>query len=747
MLHSNMNNIDRGVRGAAGLLLVIISPLGLDLIPSSVMGWFCLFFGAANLVATLTGICFMYSLVGISSAPETDAESNSFATPQKLDYNSLRRKAVLGFGAIALVVSALFTFQSIEAAKQTAGLSETRALHDTTTFVVDEIKDHTDGLLPAIPPLEQLSREELLESLYHFDEPMLVLVTDGQTWTGAGIQLDSGAEERLSSAAKNYFPQLSQSSHADAKSHAAALKFGDLPLVEKVPVYGELYNLMAHKLNLNSGVDLTVILARRSSSGEDAFSTVIKSLSVSSFIVFWLAIWGAVGVAYFISRHVIGANERAYQLATTDSFTGLPNEIALREVMLQDGRFSPERDFRVVGMHLRDLSTIASNTSFEVLSQMLKGLGDKLKSFGCESCQLARLSDGTIILIAPEEDEDSFCAFRDLLNETQSVGDYRFNLEPTEVELHYPSDVDSFESLRMTITKLVSVANRLRLPILRFEHLEATDKRSKYAPEIRRALEKREFEVYLQPKVDLASLGVCGAEALVRWNHPEDGLLSPVHFIDIISSSNVRSQFACYIIDETCGLSRRLKRSGRDILLSLNLSAEDILDAEVQVKLSEASKSLDLKNNPVLEVELTEGETGIDPARIKEALRIISWLGYRIALDDFGTGMSSLSYTHELPINTIKIDKSFIDNVDRYESAIVPIKAISMLAQGYGYDVVAEGVERASQLKVLQSLGCTVVQGYIFSQPLPFNEFERYEPKAILTEGSNVHQIGAVDRG
>jgi len=116
-------------------------------------------------------------------------------------------------------------------------------------------------------------------------------------------------------------------------------------------------------------------------------------------------------------------------------------------------------------------------------------------------------------------------------------------------------------------------------------------------------------------------------------------------------------------------------------------------------------------------------------------------------LDDFGTGMSSLSYTHELPINTIKIDKSFIDNVDRYESAIVPIKAISMLAQGYGYDVVAEGVERASQLKVLQSLGCTVVQGYIFSQPLPFNEFERYEPKAILTEVSNVHQIGAVDRG
>lgn len=734
-----MNGIDRSVRGLAGLGLVVISPVGFNLMPGTVMGWFCLFFGAANIFATLSGVCFMYSIVGISSAADTGAVDSRLikSTAVRIDYKALRRRAVLGFGGVALIVSALYAFQSLEAARETARLFEARELHNAALVSMGSISEQLETER-GDDPLKRLSNRDIELALVHFGESSLVGLTDGDKWLQASVKMDAATAAMLIDAAKYQLVISEQELNLNHRVHSEVLRMGELPPMLTYETDHENYNLMVHALGGEAGPPLYLVLARKSTSSEEAIAAVIDNLWLSSFIVFWLSIWGAVGVSYFISRHVERANRETYRIATSDSFTGLANEVGLRDAMKTGELFKSENDLRIVGMHLRDLSTIASNTSFEVLTEMLGILGRKLQVLSCSTRQLARLSDGTIILIAPESDEDVFDTFRELLNQNQKVENFRFSLEPTEVELHYPSDVDDFESLRTTVAKLVTVANRLRLPILRFEHLQAADSRSKYAPEIRRALEKREFELYLQPKVCVSTLKVCGAEALVRWNHPQDGLLLPGQFIDVIANSNVRSQFACYVVDEAVALSRKLRRAGRDLDISFNLGAEDVLDTEVQVKLSEASKSLDLQSNSVLEIELTEGETGIDPARIKEALRILRWLGYRIALDDFGTGMSSLSYTHELPISTVKIDKSFIDNIDREETAVVPIQAIYLLAQGYGYSVVAEGVERQSQLDVLAPLGCEVVQGYLFSKPLSFDDFLQFKPAPGKAHSPNV---------
>ncbi|HSG03760.1 MAG TPA: EAL domain-containing protein, partial [Marinobacterium sp.] len=446
----------------------------------------------------------------------------------------------------------------------------------------------------------------------------------------------------------------------------------------------------------------------------------------SSLIVFWLAIWGAVGVAYFIWRYVESANRRVYKLATTDQATGLANDYALRELMENGSLFSTERDMKIVGMHLRNLSNIASNTTLKLLNQLLSELGRKLTSGMGEDQYLARLNDGTIILIAPEDQVPVFEQFRQSVNEVQWVGDFQFTLEPTEVQLSYPTDVDSFESLRTAVSQLVASAKKMRIPVLRYDQslMERSDKLDDYASEISRALHQHEFELYLQPKIDMDERVIVGAETLIRWNHPQDGLLAPGLFMDVVVHSNLRSQFATFVIEETALMAKKLRAEGYMIPLSFNLSADDIFDANVQATLATVAKSLDLQQVPHLEIELIEAQTSINIVRIKEALRLINWLGYTVALDDFGTGMSSLSYSNELPVNTIKIDKSFVDRLLVSEGTEPSIRAIMLLAEGYGFNVVAEGVETQAQAETLRTLGCRVAQGYFYSKPVPFDDFK-----------------------
>lgn len=737
MFCKNMNKVDQTIRGLGGLILIAISPAALDLMSGSVMGWFCLIFGAANLFAALFGWCFMYALVGISSSSGTEANVNRAERLTDVDFKSLRYRAITGFSAIALITSVLFTLEAIQATKETSLRFEVKALHEITTLVTEEIEGTLERSATSDSSLREILTPELLiEALYHFDEPMVLFLGDSDGWIRAEKQLPETIKQQLFTKIPNLvqlpLTEIASDAH-DADVHAQMLHQRELLPGLQIELSGQHYTVMSHDFTDTRFGNLRVVLGRISSSEDEAIHGVLSRLGLSSLIVIWLSLWGAVGVSYFIWRYVAGANNLAYRAATTDRLTGLPNDLALNKLLSESSLLMSHREYKIIGLHLRNLSNIAANTSLAVYEELMSNLGERLRQSLDDDHYLARLNDSTLLMITPEEDLSSVDKFRNTVNQIQWVGDFQFTLEPTEVQLSYPTDVRDFEELRTAVSKLVVSANQMHLSVIQYDLsiIESSDKRSDYASEIHQALERREFELYLQPKVDAASGEICGAEALIRWNHPTDGLLAPGQFLAVIEQSNARSNFSKFVIEEAARMAEAFHAEGKQIPISFNLNAYDLLDPNVQAVMISIAKHIDLKENPLLEIELTETQTSINTTVIMGSLSVLSWLGYTIALDDFGTGMSSLSYTHRLPINTIKIDRSFVKEMDpQNDNSIVPIETVLFLARSYGYSVVAEGVETEAQSSRLIELGCQICQGYYFARPVPFAEFRR-----LLVEG------------
>lgn len=241
---------------------------------------------------------------------------------------------------------------------------------------------------------------------------------------------------------------------------------------------------------------------------------------------------------------------------------------------------------------------------------------------------------------------------------------------------------------------------------------------------LRRALQNNELEIYYQPQIDIINNKIKGFEALLRWTSSELGGISPAEFIPVAEQSGLIIPMGDWLI-KTVYLQNNLWKSKGYLYdtIAINLSAIQLQND----KFEETLKNIiaETKINPrFVELEITESILMKDFDNSVKLLTEIRDLGINIALDDFGTGYSSLSYLKQLPINTLKIDKSFIDNIVTNERERAIVDGIIQLAQKIDLDVIAEGVETKDQIKLLQSMGCNQIQGYYFSKPLPANEIE-----------------------
>jgi len=236
--------------------------------------------------------------------------------------------------------------------------------------------------------------------------------------------------------------------------------------------------------------------------------------------------------------------------------------------------------------------------------------------------------------------------------------------------------------------------------------------------ELRRALEQRELTLYYQPKAVLHDGGVHSVEALLRWNHPERGLVGPDDFIPLAQQTGLIKPLTLYVIDEALRQCRAWLEDGERLAIAVNLSTRNLLDiqfpTEVQGLLDRWSIEPDL-----LELEITESTMLADPVRTKQILERLSSMGIRLSIDDFGTGYSSLAYLRGLPVDEIKIDRSFVIGMDRSEDDATIVRSTIDLGRNLGLEVVAEGVETEAVWNRLSSLGCTVAQGYYLSRPVP----------------------------
>tara|TARA_R110000868_G_C10951626_1_gene767869 strand:- start:322 stop:2364 length:2043 start_codon:yes stop_codon:yes gene_type:complete len=256
--------------------------------------------------------------------------------------------------------------------------------------------------------------------------------------------------------------------------------------------------------------------------------------------------------------------------------------------------------------------------------------------------------------------------------------------------------------------------------------------------QLHRAFENQEFVLYFQPQVRLADSAIVGAEALLRWNHPEHGLIKPAAFIDALANSSVALECGRWILNEACRTLADWRARGlHDIRMGVNLFPAQFRDEQLERDITEALLAHSLPCE-LLEIEITENIALLHDEAIVAALHRLSSLGIKLAFDDFGTGYASLSCLTRYPLSRIKIDRSFIAPIsgagEAAEAAIV--RPMTTMAHYLGLEVIAEGIETVEQVEFLRSLGCEEGQGYFYSEPVPGRIFEQLLSQEHLRAGA-----------
>ncbi|WP_431260237.1 putative bifunctional diguanylate cyclase/phosphodiesterase [Roseateles chitinivorans] len=238
--------------------------------------------------------------------------------------------------------------------------------------------------------------------------------------------------------------------------------------------------------------------------------------------------------------------------------------------------------------------------------------------------------------------------------------------------------------------------------------------------ELRHAIDAGELRLFLQPKVDLHGQKISGAEALVRWQHPTRGLVPPMEFIPFAEQTGFIRQITAWVLHASAQAWMGLQRDGLALPISVNLSTRDLMDQDLPIKVADLVAGVP---PPALCLEITESAIMDDPQRALQTLEQLHALGFKLSIDDFGTGYSSLAYLKQLSVDELKIDRSFVMNMERDIDDAKIVRSTIELAHNLGLTVVAEGLETAKQWTLLQTLGCDQGQGYFLSRPMPAEKF------------------------
>ena len=270
-------------------------------------------------------------------------------------------------------------------------------------------------------------------------------------------------------------------------------------------------------------------------------------------------------------------------------------------------------------------------------------------------------------------------------------------------------------------------SGRNRLAVFEPRMLQELAGRAQVRSELYAGIDRGEFELYWQPTVNIATGYTVGVEALIRWHHPQRGMLLPAEFISIAEDTGLIVPLGKWVLDQACrqGAAWQPADRGRQLTISVNVSPQQMLDGHICENVESALTTSGLPPTALV-LEITERTLMVNSEFICTQLEQLKQLGVRVAIDDFGTGYSALSYLRSFPIDVVKIDRSFVSSLDQDDQAAALVRSIISMADALGLDTVAEGVETFTQLAILRRLGCQVAQGYHFSRALPAETLVRY---------------------
>jgi len=422
------------------------------------------------------------------------------------------------------------------------------------------------------------------------------------------------------------------------------------------------------------------------------------------------------------------------RLAYTDRLTGLPNRVRLREELV-NALSTPQDHPRlaVLTLDLDRFKTVNDVLGYAIGDQMLCAVAERLcTQVKAPGALVTRMGGNEFAVLLPGANAAEALTVAGLIVQAFE--------KPLTVDVHtvdlsagmgiacwpdHAQDADTL--LNRSEIAMYQAKRKLEGPVVYTSTIDSSSAETlSLLTELRRAVEQQELRLFLQPKIALQGQGGMAAEALVRWQHPERGLVPPLQFIPFAEQTGFIRQLTLWMLEEAAALLASPQNQDLPLRISVNLSTRDLLDANLSQHLSELLLRHGLAPSAFC-LEITESAIMDDPARAESMLKRLSEQGFKLSIDDFGTGYSSLAYLKRLPVDELKIDKSFVMGMEHDQDDAKIVRSTIDLAHNLGLSVVAEGVENQAILDQLAALKCDEAQGYHISRPMPAADFVAWQ--------------------
>jgi predicted signal transduction protein with EAL and GGDEF domain len=472
-------------------------------------------------------------------------------------------------------------------------------------------------------------------------------------------------------------------------------------------------------IGISTGAPLQRWIDRRGLLANVVSSTVLVALAPGVALVGAAGAWAMwLTTLPVVMAEIIAVElQRRRHAATHDALTGLPNAAGFADAL--GARIREGGSSTVVHIGLDDFADVAQSLGRANADRLVQGLARRVAELGEDGALVGRGGDEVLLLALPGDVADVRAVLDERLLSPVQLDGFAVTVESTLGIARGPVHEDPV-LLVDRAGAAAHAARRAGQPIGDWRPGVEDERRDGLAllAELRHAIDEDQLVLAYQPKIDLATGALVGVEALLRWAHPERGLLMPDVFIPLAERTALIDPLTHHVLDRAIAQAASWHRDGRDLHVAVNISARNLHDRDLPDLVAALLATHGLPAG-ALELELTERSLVEELAGAGAVLARLRDLGVRIALDDVGTGYSSLTHLRTLPVDVLKIDRSFVLALDAGAPDLPLVQALVTLGSGIGLQVVAEGVETTAARDVLAALGCDLAQGYLYSRPVP----------------------------
>ncbi|OMH25533.1 bifunctional diguanylate cyclase/phosphodiesterase [Motiliproteus sp. MSK22-1] len=646
---------------------------------------------------------------------------------------SLRLRIFIGFSTVTMMIGSLFIYEGYNASVEFGRHMEFTKIHANSVHTVEYLK----GILPEfqgpandfdVDELERYLPDNALAGQLRTSDPAMVVLNIGKYQS---ISLNNISPDRALILARLVNDQVRTSpdpllgTELPASLHAQK--------IQSHLLYHEGNEYLWMVMAAASGTVTTVQKLRASDIARD---TVLMRLFSLSVVVLWIGFWASFGVAIFVSKHVSKAKAVLHHSATYDYLIGVPNQNFLNDILSSLETFvsSDEPNYSLIVVSVNNIYMFEQTYGYGVKWDLFRKFSARLEQHKSANTFIGRYDSNMFyILVVNHSDQwvqSLATAITKQFHDPIVNGPVSF-LPSLSLGISHLSvaTVSKNEIITQAVHAVKFAKNNRQLITTYTDDLHTLSfLKIRRSAELMKALKDGQFILLYQPKICLASGVVTGVEALVRWDHPIEGRLSPHEFLDLIETSCIAHLFTQCILNTVIKQIEAWTEAGIKIPIAVNISPYDLQNYEI-TNFLKSKIAAGLLSTDLLELELTESATTINACHTAEMFNEFESMGIKRSIDDFGTGMSSLSYLKEIPFNTVKIDKTFVENLTDDPISEAIIESVLIMAKKIGWTVVAEGIETKEIAERLKVMGCHIAQGYYFAEPMTADNISSFIDK------------------